>query len=253
MELIVDEVHCGPTELAWNDRMSRLALPALRPIRERRVVIVAPHPDDEVLGAGGLIQRALRDKQIVEIIAVTDGEASHSNAPVQPKELAALRERESMLALQRLGWNRPSITRLHLPDGNVRGHLRELNEALADFLLPDDLCVAPWRSDGHPDHDATGEAAVRASRGVGARSLSYLVWAWHWADPEGADIPWAQSERLSLGRRSQARKRWSSLAFQTQIRPLGPTVAEAPILPAPLLRRFWRSYEIFVDDCGDNL
>jgi LmbE family N-acetylglucosaminyl deacetylase len=48
---------------------------------------------------------------------------------------------------------------------------------------------APWRHDGHPDHDAAGRAATIASAAAGAPLLQYLVWAWHWADPEGDDPP----------------------------------------------------------------
>jgi LmbE family N-acetylglucosaminyl deacetylase len=248
MELIVDQTHRGPSESAWADAVGRLSIPAMRPLHERRVVIIAPHPDDEVLGAAGLIQLALRERRPVEIIAVTDGEGSHPGSDAfAPTSLAALRIRESVEALRRLGWDAPLVTRLHIPDGKVSAHLRELDDALARIMLPDDLCVAPWIRDGHPDHDATGLAALQASQAVGAHSLGYLVWAWHWADPRGAEVPWAHCSRLDLGRRARARKRWSTAAFQSQTRPLGPSDVDAPILPDNVLRRFWRPYEIYVD------
>jgi LmbE family N-acetylglucosaminyl deacetylase len=251
MELIVDKTHPGPSEATWRTLMARISIPPMQPIHERRVVVVAPHPDDEVLGAGGLIQEALGEHCLVEIVIVTDGEASHAKSKsMSPSRLATIRAIESDVALQRLGWVRPMVTRLRLPDGDVRGHRVELSDALASILLPDDLCVAPWTSDGHPDHDATGLAALQASRAVGARALGYLVWAWHWAEPEGADIPWERCQRLDLRRRARARKRWSTGAFQSQIRPLGPAEADAAILPEPLLRRFWRPYEIYVDESG---
>jgi LmbE family N-acetylglucosaminyl deacetylase len=139
------------------------------------------------------------------------------------------------------------VTRLRLPDGQLAQCRDELFSALVDVLLPDDLCVAPWSGDGHPDHDATAAAALRASRDVGARSLGYLVWGWHWADPESSDIPWSRCRRLDLGRRDRARKRWSTAAFQSQIRPFG-SMSDAAILPEHILRRFWRPYEIFVDE-----
>jgi LmbE family N-acetylglucosaminyl deacetylase len=252
MVLTVDDTHLGPTEAAWDSVVSRSALRALDPPHVRRVVVVAPHPDDEVFGAGGLIEWALRERVLVEIIAVTDGEASHpgSASPVVT-QLAEIRAHESREALRRLGWDDPVISRLHLPDGKVSEHLDELDVALESFLLPDDLCVAPWRRDGHPDHNAVGKAASRASERVGARSLGYLIWAWHWADPEGDDVPWSQCRQLTLSRRASARKRWSTLAFASQVSPIGPSVADAPIMPAPLLRRFWRPYELYVDEAGE--
>ncbi len=253
MELIVDETHRGPSEEEWSARVARAAIPLFESIRERRVVIVAPHPDDEVLGAGGLIQTALRERCLVEVIAVTDGEASHPDS-LSPAaaNLAAIRVQESETALRRLGWKQPTVTRLHFPDGDVAIHSNELFDALAKVVVPDDLCVAPWSRDGHPDHEATAAAAMRASREVGARSLGYLVWAWHWANPEGEDIPWATCRRLDLGRRARARKRWATSAFQSQIRPLGTTTNDAVVLPEDVLRRYWRPYEIYVDETGAN-
>jgi LmbE family N-acetylglucosaminyl deacetylase len=249
MELIVDEAHRGPSEASWRSSLARMTLPELTPIHERRIVIVAPHPDDEVLGAGGLIQWALRERCLIEIVAVTDGESSHpASSSVVPRHLAEIRARESIEALRRLGWSEPLVTRLHIPDGDVAARGRELDDALASILLPDDLCVAPWSGDGHPDHNATGVGALRASHNVGARVLSYLVWAWHWADPAGTDIPWRYCQRLDLGRRAQARKRWSTSAFRSQIHSVGPTNGDAPILPPHLLRRYWRPYEIYVDE-----
>jgi hypothetical protein len=53
-----------------------------------------------------------------------------------------------------------------------------------------------------------------------------------------------------MGRRAQARKRWSTAAYGSQTRPIGPAVLDEPILPDPLLRRFWRPYEIYVDEAG---
>jgi LmbE family N-acetylglucosaminyl deacetylase len=249
MNLIVDEEHMGPGEHAWASSLRSTDLRTLETLHARRLVVVTPHPDDEVLGAGGLIQTALSEGVLVEVIAVTDGEASHPHSSVAPAlGLADVRARETETALRRLGWNEPVVTRLGLPDGHVGDHRSEVDAALGDILLPDDLCVAPWRFDGHPDHDACGEAALGAARAVGARSLSFLVWTWHWADPRGSDVPWDLCRRLDLSRRARARKRWSTMAFTSQIAPLGPGAADAAILPSPLLRRFWRPFEVFVDE-----
>ena len=50
------------------------------------------------------------------------------------------------------------------------------------------LLVAPWRHDGHPDHEAAGRAAAAVAVRTGARLLEYPVWFWHWAEP--AHAPW---------------------------------------------------------------
>lgn len=251
MELTVDEEHLGQPESLWKASGRYRELDPLTWFPAQRVIVVAPHPDDEVLGAGGLIQAAVNRGVPLKIVAVTDGEGSHpcSNAPMR-FDLARVRFLESLVALRRLGCSEPEIVQLHFPDSKVASYRMHLNEALEAILQPDDLCVAPWRLDGHPDHDACGDSALLASRRVGARAIGYLVWAWHWADPHGTDIPWDHCRRLDLSRDESARKRWSTGAFRSQTRPLGPEVADAAILPAPMMRRFWRNYEVYVDEAA---
>lgn len=249
MTLIVDADHLGTSEETWRefDRLGSLA--TLDSLSARRVVLVAPHPDDEIFGAGGLLQHALRLAISIEVVAVTDGEGSHRDSrAVDPVELGRRRPHESLDALRRLGWERPVVTRLRLPDGDVAAHASQLRDALVDKLRPGDWCVAPWCGDGHPDHDACGIAARDASRRAGVKLLGFLVWTWHWASPELSTVPWRDCRRLPLSRRESARKRWATSAFESQIRPVGPLARDAPVMPAPLLRRFWRPYEVYVDD-----
>jgi len=185
------------------------------------------------------------------VVAVTDGENSHPGSDATlTAHLAQRRIRESQLALRRLGWADPVVTRLHLPDGRVTTHRPQLQAALEEILRPGDWCVAPWRRDGHPDHDACGEAAQRASHSAGVRMLGYLVWTWHWATPDGSEIPWQSCQQLRLSRRERARKRWATSAFESQIDSIGSSPSDAPVLPAPVLRRFWRAYEVYVDEIG---
>ena len=247
MELTVDENHLGRSEALWKESRHQSTLVALE-LTTRRLIIVAPHPDDEVLGAGGLIQTALSRDISILVIAVTDGEASHPHSTMARNlDFASVRSRESRTALRRLGWDVPRIARLHLPDGKVEEHREQLDDALATVVQPGDMCIAPWQHDGHPDHDACGESAVAVSRAAGATSFGYLVWAWHWADPHGSDIPWSTCRRLDLSRRASARKRWATGAFQSQTHPIGPDVNDAVILPPSIMRRFWRSYEVYID------
>ena len=247
MELVVDDQHPGTDERTWLGARQLAALRPLQQRRPRRLVVVAPHPDDEVLGAGGLLQHMDRIGVETVVLAVTDGEASHPGARALGCDLAAARCNETRVALDRLGCGSVDVQRLRFPDGAVAEQVRQLTDVLGRLLGPDDLCLSPWRWDGHPDHDASGHAAVAAARLTRARVLEYLVWTWHWATPEDAVMPWRQCRRLNLERRQIARKRWATYAFTSQIRPLGSDHGGGALLADSVLRRFWRPFEVFIE------
>ena len=91
---------------------------------------MAPHPDDEIFGAAGLLQSLLVRGISLEIVAVSDGEASHPSAPWRGIDLRSVRERETVHALQRLGWKAPTVTRLGLPDGQIARNFEALVASL---------------------------------------------------------------------------------------------------------------------------
>ena len=60
MELTVDEAHPGTPEWAWRRSQQLRSIPPLQIGHPRRLIVIAPHPDDETLGAGGLMTVAAR-------------------------------------------------------------------------------------------------------------------------------------------------------------------------------------------------
>jgi len=222
-------------------------LPELELGRFRRAVLVAPHPDDEVLAAGGLMQRLAGAGTTMTVLGVTDGEASHPRSPTVPSgEMADRRAQERHQALTFLGLTHTPTVRLGLPDGGVAGVADELVDCLGGVLAPDVVCIAPWNHDGHPDHDAAGQAAAEACAASGATLLSSLVWTWHWAVPGDERVPWPRARRLLLSRVELVRKRWASRSFLSQIAPLSAAPGDEAILPPATLARFDRPYEVFL-------
>jgi LmbE family N-acetylglucosaminyl deacetylase len=208
-------------------------------------VVVAPHPDDEVLGAGGLMRQLMTRGWAVEVLAVTDGEAAFG-AP--DPDLARERTREAAEARRRLGTglapltHPPAVRRLGLPDGGVGAHVEQLTAMLGRSVAGARLCVGPWPGDGHPDHEATGVAVERAAGAAAVPLLRYPVWLWHWGDPD-RDLPWARCCRLDLAEWDRRAKCRALEAFATQLRP---PVGAAPILTPAVLAHFRRDHEIFL-------
>ena len=94
-----------------------------------RLLVVAPHPDDEALGAAGLIQRAVAAGGSVRVVMMTSGDAfpegveaaMHIQRP-RPRDFrsyGSLRERETSSAMQLLGLNRSHVLFLGFPDGGL--------------------------------------------------------------------------------------------------------------------------------------
>jgi LmbE family N-acetylglucosaminyl deacetylase len=113
-------------------------------------------------------------------------------------------------------------------------------ETIAAVCGPSVLCVGPARWDGHPDHEAAGEAAAAASTSTGAVHAEYPIWAWHWAEP--AQLPLSRAVRLELPARIHKAKASAVLAHRSQTRPT--RRHRQPVLPPHVLRRFTRPFEV---------
>jgi LmbE family N-acetylglucosaminyl deacetylase len=161
--------------------------------------------------------------------------------------VGSTRADEAQVALERLACGRVHVVRLGVPDGAVSNEGSRVTSALSGLLRPNDLCLTPWRSDGHPDHDATGSATLAAAHVTGTPVLEYPIWAWHWATSEDTSVPWRSCRRLDLGRRQIARKRWATYAFASQIKPCRSEARRGPVLSDSVLRRFWRPFEMFIE------
>ena len=142
--------------------------------------VVVPHPDDEVLMFGGLIQLQRRRGVDVHVVAVTDGDASYPQ--IEPQRLGSVRRREQLEALSVLGVDERSVHRLGVPDGNVAGQEEAVAEAVANLRTP--IIVAPWVHDHHCDHEAIGRAALHAAAHTGAAVFFGLFWSWTRTDPD---------------------------------------------------------------------
>ncbi len=95
------------------------------------ILVIAPHPDDETLGTGGLIRKALKSRARVAVVFLTDGSRSHNIKDYEAflKEtgrssykgpLGELRRQETLQALHELGLDMGNVTFLGYPDGGMR-------------------------------------------------------------------------------------------------------------------------------------
>jgi LmbE family N-acetylglucosaminyl deacetylase len=204
----------------------------------RRVVVIAAHPDDEILGVAGIMMR-LRDIGCpLVVVWATDGEASHPQSTVFTSgELAALRREESRRALAVLDIEPSASHHLGLPDGGLAAHAPALRSALGQVIAAGDVVLAPWEGDGHPDHEAAGAAALA----LAPDAWRYPIWMWHWAQPGDPGVPWPRVRAVATA--DPAAKSAAIAEFATQVRPIGPAPGDAAVLPPHILDRFARPSE----------
>ena len=230
-----DPADRGTPEAIWEAAL-RDAPPL--PLPSSAIVIVSPHPDDEVLGAGGLIRSAARVGLEVTVLSVTDGEAAYPDW----KGLDRVRRREARDALSVLIPNTVSMRSLRIPDGKVDLHRALLSDAIDRRVSPTTLLVAPYERDGHPDHDAAGEVCCEVAKLRKVTLWRYPIWVWHHGFPQClAD---QRLGRFVLDEATREAKSCALRCFRSQLQPLG----RKPIIPAHVLEYFNRQYEVFLCD-----
>lgn len=158
-----------------------------------RILGLFPHPDDESLGAGVLLQRAAAAGASVLPVFLTSGEGNSWPQRVLDRKLwlddqdrrrfAARRETEAKTALRILGLDPQSALFLGLPDTALTSLLVREGPALLQRLaaLVADFrphwVLAPVLADCHPDHSATAILAVALQRQFAFRLLAYATHA----------------------------------------------------------------------------
>jgi LmbE family N-acetylglucosaminyl deacetylase len=135
-----------------------------------RILILAPHPDDESLASGGLIQRAVAAGAKVRVLFATDGDNNPWPQRFVERKLAIRyadrarwgrrRRSEALAALETLGLPRSSARFLGLPDQGITNLLMRAQEGVLFDLCAElkewepTLFVMPSATDAHPDHSA---------------------------------------------------------------------------------------------------
>lgn len=214
----------GTSLAAWQSSCALAKVPVITHRQllstHQRLVVVAPHPDDEILGCGGLLAAMKGREAQVLMVSVTDGEASHQGSRQwTAQRLRQHRPLESALALERLGLDVKALQwhRLSLPDSAVARHEDDIAQHLIALLRPGDRVITTWRHDAHSDHEAVGRATAQAVLHRHAQLIEVPVWAWHWAAPQDPRIPWARARKYLLDPQTLALKRQAIAAHVSQV------------------------------------
>ncbi|MDO3720322.1 PIG-L family deacetylase [Marinobacter sp. chi1] len=164
--------------VVWQ-RLEKQAFPA------GSIMVIAPHPDDEIIGAGGVILQALEQEQEVHLVYLTEGEAACPAKPaeqVKSQRRALTRQVAGQIGLPPNHQHFLGLADGAVPQRNQPGYqsARQAIQQLIDTLQPDHV-LATHELDYWPfDHVACAHLAEDAVAKATHRPNLYLYWVWAW-------------------------------------------------------------------------
>jgi N-acetylglucosamine malate deacetylase 1 len=148
------------------DGLQKLLQKIVAPVQHQKVLVVAPHPDDDILGCGGSIAKHIKNGHTVSIVYMTSGDAG--SLEYSKEDLVRIREQEATNAEHMLG-----VTNLHFLrnfDGWL-SHDQKTVIQLIELIRQEqpDIVYVPHHADAHNDHVITHELVVEAITKAGWR------------------------------------------------------------------------------------
>ena len=214
------------------------------------ILIIAPHPDDEIFGMGGYLIRCLQDDSDIYIIYLTDGEKSLRDVDsiIIRRERINLSERIA----GRLNINLDSLYRTRLPDGNVpreRNHdFDDAVEKVKQIILsvrPGTVFVTHPLDTWPYDHIAAYEIARKALERSGCNIALYAYWVWLWYSmPLSALGNINRKKTIRFNIAGELERKWELIEiYMHHTAPNGKPYSG--ILPREMLNAFNYPYEVF--------
>lgn len=165
------------------------------------VMVIAPHPDDEILGLGGIILQSIQKGSNIHIVYLSDGEGSATWPDKQEikKQRILLTEK----VCTKLGLKETDITRLHLLDGAVP-HPDEPGfekavatiKQLIETLKPDAVFATHTRDYWPYDHVACAQLAKAAVQQSRYKTQLWFYWVWAWYNLKPWQIPFLNKKEI---------------------------------------------------------
>ncbi len=151
-----------------------LKMPKVDGLKEKRVLVLSPHPDDDIIGCGGTIYKYHLMGAEIAVVYMTDGRKGNNR--YKEDELVCMRQEEARRASKIIGAN--SLIFLDNRDSELSVSsktIKELSEILGD--LKPEAVFLPFLMDNHHDHIATSQVFFLASKSfTSCMCYSYGIW-----------------------------------------------------------------------------
>lgn len=145
-----------------------------------KILIIAPHPDDEIFGCAGLIEQLTSKRKFVNILFLSRGEAAVNDINKRSKIIKKRRELAEE-ATGIFGLDSDSISWLDFPDGKFVNISKKEQQHLETHILNynPDVVFYPHHWDGSPDHITASIMIYNIVKQHNIEGYEYCVWLWH--------------------------------------------------------------------------
>lgn len=220
-----------------------------------RIVVFAPHPDDEILCCGGTIIKKLKNGFDVSIVYMTDGRNALSNLGVytdpSPDELKQIRQKEAITGANLLGVRRENLYFLDNEDRKLQCNSYTINniQNILNNIKPQEIYF-PSINDVSPDHKSTYLIIMEALRTIEHKSNIYL----YLALPKYSRLDYVNKQLFRIFEKRYVKndiseflsqKYFSLLQHKSQIKIIN-SKQRRPVISHLTLKRFFNNTEYFL-------
>jgi len=228
-----------------------------------KIVVFAPHPDDETLACGGTIAKKLKEGYEVHVVFMTDGrhaltEISELNKP-SPLEMKTIRQGEAKKAAEILGLSQENLVFLDFEDRSLQENKIALQDKVSKILigLSPSIIFFPQEKEYNSDHRAANLAIKRAIVSLDLTPIEYqypIAYSfpfsvlYHIMNQKTFDFVFCKFTDLRLVSEdisdTFALKEMALKEYRSQIELLSDE-QKRPVLKSSFLQRFLKTYERF--------
>ncbi len=198
-------------------------------VLNNNILILAPHPDDEVFGCGGFIAQQVAEGNAPHVIVLTGGGGSHRGCcSTSESDIISARRKLTHKAISVLGLPESHLHELDFTDGDIsEGNAAEKKklESLISEINPDVILV-PHHGEGWSDHLAVRDLGIELANN--AEIYEYCVWMWYYRQKH---LDWQNAYVLKMTVAEHQKKLDAIWAYHSALAPCGkPWVGVLPEL-----------------------
>lgn len=141
----------------------------------KSVLVLAPHPDDDVFGCAGTLTKMQESGAKITVAYFCDGSGGVEEGEKDSRELIEIRKSEAKNAGEILGYSEQIF--FGYRDGHLAGG-QSVSRALQDLIgrVKPDIIFTPSFLDNHPDHRAVNEVLINMDIADNLQIFAYEVW-----------------------------------------------------------------------------